>query len=110
MKPIKRNKIARTKTVYNSEKGNYYDIELMTYGEFVSKSEYIYLNEKFYLYSYKWYDFRIIVDYTYYLLFKSFSNPDNKRLKLNSIKSIIIRVLLFLIDVIISGGITKMIF
>jgi hypothetical protein len=106
----RKNSIVRTKTVYSSEKGKYYDVELMTYGKFVSKSEYIFLNEKFELYPYKWYDLRIIVDYPYYLLFKSFSNPSNKNLKLNSIKSVIFRVLLFLIEVVISDGITKLIF
>ena len=95
---MKRKKsIVRTKTIYNSEKGNYYDIELMTYDEYISKSEYIFVNEKFELYPYKWYDFKKVVDYPYYLLFKSLNNPNNKRLKINSIKSVIIRILLFFI-------------
>ncbi|ALJ03861.1 hypothetical protein APS56_01260 [Pseudalgibacter alginicilyticus] len=70
----KGNKIVRTKTIHGSEnKPNemYYEINFMTFSEYVYKSnpEYKYINHKFELYPYKWYDIRWIYQIpAYYLL------------------------------------------
>lgn len=109
-----KNSIVRTKTIHKTQNGNYYEIELMSFEKYVSKSEYVFLNTKFELYPYKWYDLRYLVDYPYFYLSKSLINDFKNDLKLNNTKSIIRRFLLFLtqtaIIAIISQLISELIF
>lgn len=105
-----KNSIVRTKTIHKTENGTYYEIELMTFEKYLIRSGYVFIDTEFDLYPYKWYDLRYLVDYLYYFLFISFSNPNKKHLKINDTRSIIIRVLLFLTEVIVSGFITEIIF
>jgi hypothetical protein len=98
----KSSKIVRTKTTLGSLKkpeNLQYEINLMTFSEYVSKSnpDVILLEYKFELYPYKWYQFSYLVDFTYYYLFKSSKTPSKNFLKLNKTKSIIIRFCLFII-------------
>ena len=104
------NLTVRTKTIHKTENREYYEIELMPYEKYLLRSEYVFLNTLFELYPYKWYDLRYLVDYPYYLLFKSFNNPSKNRLKINNKTSIIIRFLLFFIEIIISVFISELIF
>ena len=102
-----KNSLVRTKTIHKAENGNYYETELMTYERFMLRSEYRFPNTEFKKYTYKWNDLRYLVDYPYFYLSKSLSKDFENDLNLNNTKSIIIRVLLFLIASIISAGISN---
>jgi len=103
------NSIVRTKTIYKHKKGNYYEIELMNYEKYLSKSAFIFRDTVLELYPYKWYDFRWIIDKSYYHLYKTFSGKNNNNLNLKSKKSIRIRLVWFIVETIATWGIIKVI-
>jgi hypothetical protein len=104
------NSIVRTKTTSYNKNGDYYCIELMPYENYILKSEYIFPNQKFKLYAYKWYDIRYLVDYPYYFLFKYLTNPKVKHLNLSSTSSVIIRIFLSFVEIVIPSLIKILIF
>ncbi|MDC1222034.1 hypothetical protein N8Z47_05135 [Salibacteraceae bacterium] len=103
------NEIVRTRTVNKDERGDHYDIDLMTYWKYLQRSEFVFVNTQFELYPYKWYDLRWLIDYQFYYLSKSLNKDFNNARNLNSIKSITIRIILFFIEAIISTGISMLI-
>ena len=62
-----KNSIVRTKTIHKE----YYEIEFMTYKKYILRSKYIFLDTKFILHHYKWYDRRPLFQIpSYWLLLK----------------------------------------
>jgi hypothetical protein len=108
----KSSKIVRTKTITGSLENPetlQYEINLMTFSEYLSKKEYVFMDYKFELYPYKWYHFSYLVDFTYYYLFKSSKTSSKNFLKINNTKSIIIRFCLFITKSVIVLVLTKLI-
>ena len=104
------NKIVRTKKVYKTHNGDLrYEIDMMPITLYDSKSYYRYADTTFDIYHYKWYDLRYIVDYPYYYLSNLFDIQKTNKRNLNNTKSIISRVIIFLMETIFGWSIIEII-
>jgi len=92
------NSIVRTKTIHKNVEENYYEIELMTFEKYVSKSAYFFYDTVFELYPYKWYDIRWINDKSYYYISNTFSNKNDSNLNIKSKNSLSIKLVLFIVE------------
>ena len=105
----KLNKIVRTKTIHYNKLGDSYEVDLMTFENYLLKSEYILMSTEFKLHPYKWYDLRWIVDKPFYYLSRLFNNQTNNALNLNNTKSITIRIAIFLTETLSGYGLIELI-
>ena len=99
----RKNSVVRTRTIYDN--GDYYEIELMTYEEYLVKltAPYYFSGVTFKLYPYRWYQYLwCLVDYPYYFLFKPSKATDNNSLRINGLKATIKKFLYLLVNFILA--------
>lgn len=88
------NSIVRTRTINKDERGDYYDIELMTYSKYLQRSEFMFMKHKIELYPYKWYDLRRLWEIPSYLIVLKFFRISEANIKIQRHKRISIIVLI----------------